>query len=541
MESSKQWQNLPIWVRLLIGIALMLSITWGILVSYASWQQRQIAMDQALDFADTINQMTLAGLATLMWTNTMSQSHEFMDQIRELPSVSDLRVLRAEATTALYGPGRPEQQPRTPAEFRVLETGERHIEVLDGGQSLRVIIPNFNDANFLGKSCVVCHGAHQEGVVLGAVTMQVSLQDVNQAVGQFRMAILIFALLMTLPFLLGVYWFVQKVVTRPITAMTRNLDAIASGGGDLTRRLEVRSQDEIGLAASAFNRSMDVFHTLISRVVQLGTQLSTASQNVSAITDRNYARVQRQRREIEQVATAMNQMTATAEEVARNAQYAADATTTSQDAAQRGRDVVQQTVSGIHALADNVRQVDAAVQKLAQDSEQIGTVIDLIREIAGQTNLLALNAAIEAARAGDQGRGFAVVADEVRNLATRTHDSTEQIQKMISALQQETEGARATMETSQHQTVDTVQQAGSANTVLDDIQFTVHSILDLNTQIATAAKEQSQVANEINRNLTTIRDVSEETAQESENTREAGEALERLAQELHQLVEQFKV
>jgi len=541
MKLLRRVHDVRIWIRLLVGIWLMLVLAWTSMIVYAAWEQRNVAVDQAVEFTDTMNQMTMAGLTAMMWTNTMDQRHEFLEQIQELPNVSGLRVLRAELTEEWYGPGEPDQQPQDEIEERVLETGEPYIAQIDGGQALRAVIPNFNETDFLGKSCVECHGPGNEGEVLGAVNMEISLEEVNRAVIGFGTTIFGIAVLLSLPFLLVVYLFIQRSVTRPINDMTDSLNAIASGGGDLTRRLDVHSGDEIGQAASAFNRSMAVFHDLIARVVEMAERLDRSAQQVSEVTDRSDERIGRQRSEIEQVATAMNEMTSTAQEVARNAQHAAEATHSGEEAAQRGKQVVQQTVSGINQLADDVSRAAGAIQKLADDSEQIGTVIDLIREIAEQTNLLALNAAIEAARAGEQGRGFAVVADEVRKLATRTHESTQQIQDMISALQEETKSAQAAMEQGHSQTQETVSQASEADSVLGDIQQSVSTISEVNTQIASAAEEQSQVVEEINRNVTSINDAAETTAQESRDTKQAGDELETLARDLRKLVEQFKV
>ncbi len=533
--------NLRIWVRLLFSIWLMLVIAWSGTIGWSVYQQRAVAVEQAADFTATMNEMTMAGLTAMMITGTMQHRREFLDQIQELGNVRDVRVLRGPATEQIYGPGHEDEQPRDDIERGVLETGEPYVRVTDGGGELRAVIPNFNERDYLGKNCVMCHGEPLEGEVLGAVAMRISLEDVNQAVMGFGMTVFGIAVLISGPLLFAVYLFIRTFVTAPLRGVTASLEEIAGGGGDLTRRLPVRGHDEVGQLSTAFNQTMETFHDLIRRVVTSAERILGAAERVSQVTDQTDQRIRHQREQIEQVAAAMNEMTATAQDVARNAQHAADASRAGEAAAGQGREVVHATVNGIEQLAADVRRAAEAIRKLVDDSERIGTVIDLIREITEQTNLLSLNAAIEAARAGDQGRGFAVVADEVRKLATRTHQSTEQIQEMIGQIQRETTGAEGAMEQGYTQAQKTVEMASDTGRALGDIEQAVDRINQVATEIASAAEEQSQVANEINQGVTAINDISTETARASQQTKEAGDELEQLAREMKRLVEQFKV
>ena len=237
----------------------------------------------------------------------------------------------------------------------------------------------------------------------------------------------------------------------------------------------------------------------------------------------------------------MNEMNATVHDVAQNASSAADAARAADEAANEGRNVVQTTVQAIDRLASEVEQANGVIGKLKQESEQIGSVLDVIRNIADQTNLLALNAAIEAARAGEQGRGFAVVADEVRSLASRTQESTQEIQQMMERLQNGTGEAVRVMHSSQEKTRETVAKAQLAGTSLESIKASVSTIHAMNTQIASAAEEQGVVANEINRSVVNIADISKKTAQGSSNSAEASRTLATLGEEMHGLVKQFKL
>lgn len=541
MNLFNRFNNWPIWVRLLLAIWLMLVLAWSALIAWSVYEQRNTALDQAVTFSETMNEMTMAGLTTLMILWKMDDRDEFLDQILALHNMEDLRVLRAEAVNRQFGEGLAVSEPANAVEEQVLATGEAHIEVEPGGDHLYAVIPNVNARDYLGKNCMACHAMAEEGEVLGAVSMRIGLQEVNQAVFRFGTMVFGLAVLLSIPLLGVVYLFIKRFVSAPLGDMTERLEDIASGDGDLTRRLPDRGGDEIGRASLAFNHTMDKFHDLVKRVVNTASRLTDAADRVSSVTVQTNQGVESQREQIEQVATAMNEMTATAQEVARNAQDAAHATRAGAEASERGQDVVERTIASIDRLAEEVQKASEVIRKLAGDSERIGEVSDLIREIAEQTNLLALNAAIEAARAGDAGRGFAVVADEVRSLASRTHESTQSIQEMISNLQDETQAAVQVMESGYDQAQQTVGQAGEAGEALQEIATSVQTISSSNEQIASAAEEQSAVAEEISRNITSITDVAEQTATGSRETASAGDELAKLARELKGLVGQFKV
>lgn len=541
MSLYKRFYNLKIWVRLLLCIWAMLALVWTSMIGWAVYEQRKIAVEQAMSFSETMNEMTLAGLTTLMITGTMPQRDAFLDQIKELYDVRDLRVLRGAGVTKQFGAGKAESQPKDAIERAALENGKPFIEVEPDGLHLRAVFPAHNQRNYLGKSCVACHAAAPEGAVLGAVSMRISLEKVNASVRSFGWTVFGVSVLLSLPLLGVVYWFIRRFVTVPLRAMTTGLLDIAGGGGDLTRRLPVRSEDEIGQASIAFNDMMEKLHELIRRVVGSAEQLSHAAERVSRVSEQTSHEVERQRSEIQQVATAMNEMAATAQEVARNAQYAAEAAQAGNEAATHGGEVIRRTVLGIEELAGEVQAAAEVIRKLAADSQQIGAILDLIRGITEQTNLLSLNAAIEAARAGETGRGFAVVAGEVRSLANRTHQSTEQIQAMIQHLQRDTYGAVEAMEKGHDQAEETVTRAGDAGKALESITDAVDTINDVNTQIASAAEEQSAVAEEINRNITIINDVADRSAAGASETAAAGDELARLARDLRRLVGEFKV
>ncbi|MGH8381797.1 methyl-accepting chemotaxis protein [Pseudomonas sp.] len=340
---------------------------------------------------------------------------------------------------------------------------------------------------------------------------------------------------------LVVIWMTARGVTRPILNVAAMLKDIASGEGDLTRRLDYARKDELGELVAWFNRFLDKLQPLIADVkASVQDARSTADQS-AAIASQTSAGMQQQYREVDQVATASQEMSATAQDVARNAAQAAEAARGADLATREGLELIGTTTRAIEQLAGEMTAGMQEVQQLANRSEQIGSVLEVIRAIAEQTNLLALNAAIEAARAGEAGRGFAVVADEVRNLARRTQDSVDEIRVVIEGLQQGTRDVVGSMHGSHRQAQGSVAQVELAVPALQRIGDAVAVITDMNLQIASAAEEQSAVAEEVNRNVASIRDVTESLSGQAEESAQISQALNRLANHQQGLMATFKV
>ncbi|QRY79404.1 methyl-accepting chemotaxis protein [Pseudomonas sp. PDNC002] len=340
---------------------------------------------------------------------------------------------------------------------------------------------------------------------------------------------------------LAVIWLVGHGIARPLRQLVGMLDDIAQGEGDLTRRLTSDRADELGSIAKGFNTFLVKLQGMIGQVVTSVQHVSDSSEHTADIAIRTNQGVQKQLAEIELVATAVHEMTATAQDVARNATHAAEAANHADQAAHHGKRIVESSSTAIQALASEIGRAVGVVQSLARDSENINAILVAIRGIAEQTNLLALNAAIEAARAGEQGRGFAVVADEVRNLAQKTQQATEEIQSMIQQLQSGTREVVQVMQQSQDKTEDSVRHAGEAAQALESITQAVSVINDMNTQIASAAEEQSAVAEDINRNVSNIGMVANQVAGGADEASQASAELTKLAEQQRRLVNQFKV
>lgn len=330
-------------------------------------------------------------------------------------------------------------------------------------------------------------------------------------------------------------------ILRPLRLMKANLDDIAAGEGDLTRRLAVTSGDELGELAGSFNRFVDKIHGLVRQIAEMTTQLTGLVSEVSDQAHRSEHAMERQRHETDQVATAINEMSAAAHEVARSAQGAAVAAQQTDVEGQAAKRVVDGSIKQIHALVDDIRSSGTSLDSLQNDVSSIVSVLGVIRSIADQTNLLALNAAIEAARAGDAGRGFAVVADEVRALASRTQQSTQEIQGMIDRLQQGTQGAVEAMRRSSDAGDGTSARANEAGMSLDTIAALIGTINTMNAQIASAAEEQTAVAEEINRSVHQIAESVDSVADQTQQSAQTSRSLADLGQRLGRLVGQFRI
>lgn len=476
----------------------------------------------------------------MMLTGTMAQRGVLRDKILAHPSVTDARIIRTDAINSAYGPGYDHQAPADELDRRAL-LGEEVVEISEdaNGRLLTVLNPIYAEKDYRGTDCLVCHIVPENSVV-GAVRISYSLAALDSRVERNLWTAAGIQLLLLLAGLAIIVFIVRRTVVRRINAMRHTMEAIAEDD-DLSHSVKIEARDEVGAVGQAFNDMIAKFKNSLHAVSDVTQQLNNVSDRVASVADSTLQAVMEQRTETDMVASAMNEMSTTVQEVARHATQTAAASQGADDESKAGVLVAEQAIAGIKELITEIASAAQVVQQVEADTESISAVLDVIKSIAEQTNLLALNAAIEAARAGEQGRGFAVVADEVRTLASRTQKSTEEIQNTIERLQQGVKNAVGAMSGAQGRATsgsDCVEKAAHS---LHVIAAEVTTINDMNIQIATAAEEQSVVAEEINRNITAISTIADTTSSGATQTAQSSEELVRLSVELRRLVDQFKL
>ncbi|MCF6255502.1 MAG: methyl-accepting chemotaxis protein [Gammaproteobacteria bacterium] len=401
----------------------------------------------------------------------------------------------------------------------------------------------------VSDACVNCHNSRPDtprtgwklGDVRGILEINSNISEqvaANVMTGRKIMFMLVGAML----FIVAAIFFVYKtMIANKLAVLNHSFSELATGSSDLTRRLDDCGNDEIADLARNFNQFLENHRTFIRKIAESAQQLSDASSDMSIVTRQAKDDAAEQKEQISLVATAVNEMSATAQEVANNTAAAETSTREAREETLSGTQVVEDNIHIINTLSGEIEKAAKVIQALKTDSEGIGTVLDVIRGISEQTNLLALNAAIEAARAGEHGRGFAVVADEVRTLASRTQESTVEIQEMIERLQQGADSAVTVMDKGIETVGASVKQTTRTGESLEAITGAVNTLADINTQIASAIDEQSIVAEDINQNVVSIDNLARQGDEASTNIAAANEQLRQLADNLSTLIRQFKI
>lgn len=334
--------------------------------------------------------------------------------------------------------------------------------------------------------------------------------------------------------------FLIKQALAPLNVLSKAMEDLSKGNGDLTQRISVNSKDEIGTLAGHVNGFVEKLQSIVKDIATSSSELNSQSKVSTQVASQTNEGLSIQLNEISQIATAVHEMSATAQEVANNAQMTADSAINSTEHCDQGKQVIMRNQESITNLASQVDNASGIIQELNKNAQDINTILSTIRDIAEQTNLLALNAAIEAARAGEQGRGFAVVADEVRVLSQRTHSSTDEIRQMIETLQRNTASAVHSMDESKVFAQSSVDDANNATQALEEISTSIIQISDMATQISNAAAEQRTVTNEVSMNIQSANDVSDKMSHQAEDSQKLSQDLRSIAKQLNNQVNLFK-
>ena len=505
--------KVKIWMQFLTTIALALLVVWTGVIIWQGYVGRQAAIEQAKDYSLSMHDATMAGLTGMMVTGTVAERHVFLDQIKQLAIIRDLRVLRGPAVSQAFGPGTDKDIHQIDAaEQQAMSSGKESFQVEKDaqGEYLRVIRPALASTNYLGKNCLMCHQV-PEGTVLGLVSMKVSLDKVNAELASQRWKSILVAFITAIPVLGLIYPFITRVVTRPLEQGVQAAQNIAAG--DLTGTIAVTSQNEIGHLQQALQ---DMKNSLAHTVGQVRSGTDTiynASDNIAKGNSDLSSRTEVQAESLERTAAAMEQLTQGVTHSATSAQQASTLAGSASQVAEQAGEVVSQVVSTMEAIHVS--------------SQRIADIIGVIDGIAFQTNILALNAAVEAARAGEQGRGFAVVASEVRSLAQRSASAAREIKGLIDeSVDKVAVGSQL------------VHQAG--NTMTEVVEG-IRNVSTIVAEIAQAANQQTQEIGNVNQTVGEMNHVTQQNAAMVEQAASGAQSLREQAAELERLVHTFKL
>ena len=537
-----RFADLKIWVRLTAAIWLILALIWAGAIVWTTQVNRDTAIRQAQDFSQSIHEMTMAGLTGMMITGTIGQREVFLDQIKQLSIIKDLHVARGEAVANLYGQDTKESRPLTALEQQVMSSGVPYmaVESNNGSSALNVINPTKASKNYLGKDCVLCHQV-PEGTVLGVVSMKVSLDSVESEVAAFRLKIAGVALAALGALLVIIYLLTRHFVTAPLEELRKGLRDIASGEGDLTRRLPVKGKDEVGQSALVFNEMMENFNQLVRQVRDSASQVSARVAALSDNTDRVSQSSHLQNEKSNEAAAAVEQLVSSISSIAQSAEHVQHQSQESLARANEGSRNLTVLLGEMDVVERAVKEMATSVNDFVRNTESITLMTREVKDIADQTNLLALNAAIEAARAGEQGRGFAVVADEVRKLAEKSSRSASEIDTITATLSAQSIAVRRSIEEGLEHLASSQSAVATVSSVLQATNGSVTEVGHGLDAIASATEQQRRVSGDVEASIEAIAGMARDNTGAVEQTAGAAHDLKRLAEGLASMVGRFKV
>jgi methyl-accepting chemotaxis protein len=524
--------------KIILAISLIFLAILLVSVFLTATGEHMLAQAIAKDKARDIGRSYFDSLNTLMITHTMSQRDGLRSKLLAEDGVLDVRVVHAPKYEDEFG--NVKSPPVDELDKRALEgatlslMGEVH-----GERTVTYIAPILASSNYLGTNCLKCHDV-PEGSVLAAVRTTYSLAQLD---GRIQHNLFQSAGVNLVIFLLGVglvVWLLRRIVIVPLLGMRDTMQAIEANA-DLGQRLTVRGKDEVGALANAINGMLEKFRASLAQVADTSLRLSTAADQIAAVSDRTAAAAGRQRSETDLCNSAIGDLKAIAQEVGGGAAGTARASVEAEQQAMQGTAMTREAIGGILALVKEIEQAASTIEKLDERSRNVSNVLDVIRGIAEQTNLLALNAAIEAARAGEAGRGFAVVADEVRKLATQSQESTRSIEEIVGHLQQEAREAVQAMGHARASAETHSQRLEHSVASLDQIVARVTDIRALNEGMTRSVGRQTNLTEDVDIRMRNVSGIADHTADEATQTRGVAGELVALARALRALVERFRL
>ena len=525
-------------------IYVLLAIT-GMLVLMASimtnsQQQQSLAQETVEQSVRLLADNYFDSINTMMLTGTMANRDILTNKIRSQANIEDAHIIRGQKVISLYGAGKVEEQAQTAKERAALNGIESlFIDKSNDKRTLTLLKPIVASADYKGTNCLGCHQA-QAGDVLGVVKLSYSLENIDNTVTSNTLfsTILLSSIFILAFVLLGVLF--RKLFIKRLKILGKSM-RLASQNKDLSLVINDSSKDELGRLAGNFNTMMASFKHSIAKVSETSHILIDSAQIIFHAAETTEQAIQQQKDGTDAVAAAVNQLESSSADVRNSTQFASQKSNESNLVAQQSLMVAKTTERSINQLATDVRKAADQVGQLQQQTLDVDKVLEVISNIAEQTNLLALNAAIEAARAGEAGRGFAVVADEVRTLATRTHDSTDEIRRTIDQLQSEATHTVGAMTASCVEGDERALQVQNVAEALQEISMQMNEINQLNVQMAEATEQQNLAAEDINRSVVAIRDNAENSLIDAHESKTVSEKLLKLSTELDAQVRQFKL